>query len=274
MNVRLLLKDITPPGLLRLRQRLRGGTLRFTGRPADWKDACRMSEGYDAAGILDRVIRASRTVHAGGAAYERDGVLFHEIDYPFAILSCLMRAAALDGGRLDVVDFGGSLGSTYRQCRPFLQGLASTRWHVVEQPSFAAAGRAEFSTPELQFVSSLAELPQAGAQRVALLSSVLQYLEDPAGTLGALLSSAGVRHLVIDRTPLSAEDSDRLCIQHVPKQIYPASYPCWILSRPRLLEGLSSGWRTVCEFPCPEGAARTEDGLPFEFRGLILERKT
>jgi len=28
----------------------------------------------------------------------------------------------------------------------------------------------------------------------------------------------------------------------------------------------------VCDYPSPEGAARTTDGLPFEFRGLILEK--
>jgi putative methyltransferase (TIGR04325 family) len=146
-------------------------------------------------------------------------------------------------------------------------------WRVVEQQAFVKAGQAEFSTAELQFFGSVAEMPESSGGRVILLSSVLQYLPEPAGTLDSLLATSA-RHVVIDRTPLSQADADRLCIQHVPKQIYAASYPCWILSRSRLLAQFPAPWRVVAEFPCAEGAARTEDGLPFEFRGLILERKT
>ncbi|MEP7056561.1 MAG: hypothetical protein ABI809_02155, partial [Caldimonas sp.] len=86
-------------------------------------------------------------------------------------------------------------------------------------------------------------------------------------------AAAQARHLIIDRTPLGSQAADRLCIQHVPKHLHATNYPCWILSRSRLLEQLSLDWRMVCEFPCAEGIARTDDGLRFEFRGLILERK-
>jgi putative methyltransferase (TIGR04325 family) len=273
MSVREVVRDLTPPALLRVGRRLKGGGLRFAGRPADWADACRMSSGYAASAILERVVTATRAVVSGEAAYERDGVLFDEPAYPFAILAALLRAAALDAGRLDVVDFGGSLGSTYHQCRPFLAALPSVHWRVVEQQAFVEAGRSEFSTAELEFFGSVDEMPEGGGGRVILLSSVLQYLPEPARALAELLA-ASARHVVIDRTPLSRADADRLCIQHVPKHIYEASYPCWILSRSRLLAQLSAAWRVVAEFPCAEGSTRTEDGLPFEFRGLILERRT
>jgi putative methyltransferase (TIGR04325 family) len=173
--------------------------------------------------------------------------------------------------RLDVIDFGGSLGSTYRQCRPFLDGLASVRWSVIEQASFVQAGRDEFSTDELRFFGSVAALQDTGRGGVVLLASVLQYLEDPRRCVDELAQTAA-RHLVIDRTPFSAQHDDRLCIQRVPRHLYAASYPCWILSRTGLLAHLSPHWRLVAAYGAAEGTARTDDGLAFEFQGLILER--
>ncbi len=41
--------------------------------------------------------------------------------------------------------------------------------------------------------------------------------------------------MIIDRTPMSDQSHDRLCIQHVPAHIYKASYPCWIFSHQGLL---------------------------------------
>lgn len=274
MSVRKLIKSVAPPALLEMRRRRLGQQTRFHGRPANWAEACAMSSGYGSPEILDRVVAATRAVVSGQALFERDSVLFDDVQYPLPLLAGLCRAAALEDGRLEVVDFGGSLGSTYRQCRPFLSGVTKLiDWWVVEQPHYVAAGRKEFSTAELRFAKSLAETGVPSPGRVILASSVLQYVEDP----GASLSHIGqrpARHLLIDRTPLTERAEDRLCIQRVPKQIYQASYPCWILSRPALLTQLrQQDWAVVCEFSCPEGVVSTDDGMEFEFRGLILERK-
>lgn len=266
-----LLRAWTPPVLLDLFHRVRGRRLRFAGRPVDWHDATCRSAGYDAHAILSKVIEATRAVVSGRARFERDGVLFDEADYPFAVVTGLLRAAGAEA-RLNVIDFGGSLGSTYRQCRPLLDRLACLRWWVVEQPAFVAAGRSEFSTAELGFANAVAEVPRNGEPCVVLASSVLQYLQDPDAAIAAF-GACDAHHLVIDRTPVGEQPVDRLCVQIVPRHIYAASYPCWIFSRERLFERLARDWRLVCEFPCPEGAARTDDGLPFEFRGFILERK-
>jgi len=232
-----------------------------------------MSAGYGTATIVERVAAATRAVIAGEAVYERDSVLFHEPAWPFPVLAALLRVAALNAGKLDVFDFGGSLGSTYRQCRPFLGSLAHLRWCVIEQPAFVTVGQAEFSSAELSFAATLADLPDPVAAPIVLASSVLQYLVDPAQTLHEL-SRLRASHLMIDRTPLCEQATNRLCIQHVPKHIYAASYPCWILSRSRLLDQLTTDWRLVCDFPGADGTYTTDDGLRFEFRGLIFERRS
>jgi hypothetical protein len=62
-------------------------------------------------------------------------------------------------------------------------------------------------------------------------------------------------------------------VQHVPRTIYDASYPCWALSRPRVLAMLrETGWRMQAEFTCREGTFSLSSGLEITFRGLIAER--
>jgi putative methyltransferase (TIGR04325 family) len=271
MKARSLVTGLLPPLVTNRMRRWSGRTLRFSGHPANWAEATRISSGYGDVRILERVLCATRAVMSGEGQYERDSVLLDQPEYRFAVLAGLLRAGA-GHGVLDVIDFGGSLGSSYRQCHPFLKGLKSIRWWVVEQAPLVAAGQAEFTTDELRFVRSLGEVPRAKGEQVILASSVLQYLEDPEAKLHAFADTYAA-HLIIDRTPLSTEAEDRLCIQHVPKHIYPGSYPCWIFSYPRLVALLSRDWQVICDFPCSEGTARTDDGLSFEFRGLILERR-
>jgi putative methyltransferase (TIGR04325 family) len=65
---------------------------------------------------------------------------------------------------------------------------------------------------------------------VALFSSVLQYLDDPFAILDQLEQSS-VSTLIIDRTPFCDAVQDQFFVQHVPKSIYPASYPIRVFSR-------------------------------------------
>ena len=267
-----LLKDLLPPAIRRLARRWAGRTLRFSSCPGGWDEAVRRSGGYSDPNIIDRVAEATRAVVAGRAVYERDSVLFHDSEFPFPVLAALLRAAALNGGRLHVIDFGGSLGSTYRQCRALLAGLAEVRWCVVEQPAFVDIGRREFSTDELSFASSIDELAGVPSGAVILASGVIQFLEKPHAMLERL-TQLPASHFVIDRTCVSQSTEDRMSIQHVPAHVHIASYPCWIFSRSALHENLARDWRVLSDFTCADEATRTDDGLAFEFRGLIMERR-
>lgn len=271
-GLRQKLKRVLPPALVDELRRVSAGGIRFSGDYASWSEASRASTGYDADDILRRVTDATRQVVAGKAAYERDSVLFEQPAYSYPILAALLRAAALDQGRLRVIDFGGSLGSTYRQNRLFLDGLAHVQWCVVEQAHFVEAGQREFTTEVLTFAPTLQAVPWWGQPCVVLLSSVLQYLEDPCQLL-ATLAGSGATSLVIDRTPMSRSERDRLCVQTVPAQIYRASYPCRIFSEDRLLALLARHWRLLTGFASEEGAFTTRERFRFEFSGLIFEAR-
>ena len=59
--------------------------------------------------------RALIKVKNGDAVFERDSVIFDKIHYSFPLLSALSLTALNHNSTLNVLDFGGSLGSAYFQ---------------------------------------------------------------------------------------------------------------------------------------------------------------
>lgn len=273
MTARDVAKLLLPPLVVQTLRRRRPDGLRFTGHPSSWAAALEESMGYSDVEILERVVVATREVVAGRAAYERDSVLFRDAAIPLQVVAGILRSAVQDSGRVVVIDVGGSLGSTYRHCRDFLGPVTSVRWEVVEQPAFVQVGQEEFTTAELRFHESIAAVPASAVPVTFLLSGVLQYLEEPADMLRSL-SSRPSRHLIIDRTPISLHGDDRLCIQHAPRSVYNVTYPAWILSRDRLMGRLEPHWVLLSDEPGFDGRHETPDGLSFEFRSLIWERRS
>ncbi len=85
MTLKDMIRLVTPPVFIHLARRLHGN------RPADayglsgdyrsWDEAMTASTGYDSGIILEKTKAALLKVKNGEAAYERDSVLFDEIQY-------------------------------------------------------------------------------------------------------------------------------------------------------------------------------------------------
>lgn len=260
-----------PPALIEHLKPLFKYGVYFSGRYDDWISASKSATGYDAYHILEKVKCATLDVIAGRAVFERDSVLFHEVQHCFPVLAGLLRASVGHEGRLSVLDFGGSLGSSYFQCRDFLSVLNSLSWNVVEQPHFVRCGREHIESEQLKFFLSIDEVLRKSKPDVALLSSVLQYLPEPYGVLSELMQSE-IDYLIIDRTPFHEASDDVITVQYVPATIYPASYPCRIFSKRAIMAHITNGYEIVAEFDSHDGSSMT-DGIRFIFGGMILRRK-
>lgn len=259
-------RELLPPLISRPLAR-RFLDVRYTGDHGSWAAASAAATGYDAANILTQVTAAARAVRDGRAAFERDGVVFDRPDYRWPLLACLLREAVRDGGRLRVLDFGGSLGSAYFQHRALLRGMKELRWGVVEQPMFVEAGRQEFTTSELSFHADIDEAVNAIAPTVVLFSGVLAWIEQPHAILDRIVATK-LPAIIVDRTPLTPLDRDVAKVQHVPASIYRASYPCWFLSRARFLVHFEENYRLEAELPShdPSVGGTEFGGLYFTLR--------
>jgi putative methyltransferase (TIGR04325 family) len=220
----------------------------FQGSYESWSQARSASAGYDEASILERVRAAGRAVKTGRAAWDRDGVTFAEPAVHAPLLAVLGTIARERMGRLDLVDFGGGLGSTWRQHRPALADLA-VHWCVVEQAHVVAAGREEFTGEGLSFEPTLAAAVARVSPSVVLFSSVLQYLEKPWEVLAEAVATSGVRHIIIDRLPLWSGKGDWLTVQRTPRDLGGGGYPAWVFSRTSILAPLNDRFECVAEWP-------------------------
>lgn len=268
-----LLKDIiryfVPPVFIDLAKRLFGARYGHSGEYRSWHDAVRASSGYDNDAILRKTKAALLKVKNDEAVYERDSVLFDEIQYAWPLLAGMMWVAARCGSTLNVLDFGGSLGSTYFQNRAFLCALPHIRWNIVEQPKYVKVGKECFEDEQLRFYPTIEHYLSENKPNLIILSSVLQYLEYPFKVLDELMGLC-CEHIIIDRTPFWVGPSDRLCVQTVPPSIYPASYPSWIFSTPRFHAYLNEKWQIIAEFDSFDGLSAPVKAV---WKGFILERR-
>ena len=273
ISLKQLAREWLPPRLIRLvRQPNKGSETGYEGLFDTWEDANLHCTGYDAQHILNKVLAATLQVKRGEAAFERDSVLFDKIEYPWFLLSGLMWAAARNGGRLNVLDFGGALGSSFFQSRAMLVALPEVRWNIVEQAHYVQAGREYIQDETLRFYASVDECLLENEPNVILLSSVLQYLPSPDNII-AQLAKADAPVLIIDRTPFSVSEKNEILIQHVPAYIYDASYPLWVFSEGEFLRKLNSKWNLVAQTLSPEGRVRLGTGFEFSYQGMLLESK-
>jgi len=214
-----------------------------------WEKAKVRCSGYDDKEILAKVLDATLKVKRGEAACERDSMLFDEMQYSWPVLAGLMWAATRNGGRLNVLDFGGALGSSYFQNRKFLQTLSEVHWNVVEQPNYVDAGQANIQNRHLRFYKTIKDCLDENQPQVILLSGVLQYLEQPEKLLEEL-TGLGIDNILIDRTSFTADGArKRLFVQHVPKSIYKASYPIWLFNESEFVKMVTSrGYELIESF--------------------------
>lgn len=218
----------------------------WTGNYNTWVQAQSLCTGYDNLFILEKCKNALIKVRNLEASYERDSVLFPEIQYSWGLLVGLQRAALENAGNLSVLDFGGSLGSSYYQNKEFTSSFKELKWCIVEQKQFVDCGKEYFENEQLKFYYTIEECIINFKPNILILSSVLQYLENPHQTIEKFVS-LGITYIIIDRTAIIEDECDILTIQNVPEEIYKASYPAWFFNESTLLRHFNN-YSILCKF--------------------------
>lgn len=260
-----------------------GDVIEYVGPFATWQEARQNAIGYDAPNIIEKVFKATQAVIDGKAVFERDSVVFSYEDYNYQFLSSLFMVAAKTGGKLRVIDFGGSLGSSYWQNRKLLHKVCSEiSWRVVEQPTYLAAAQKLLYLEPLTFYPSITDACQTSKPDAVIFSSVLQYIENYQDILAQTLAAAP-DFIIIDRTPtllqsVGGENSGVLMVQNVSPAIYSASYPCRIYNPEALPSALMTDYELLYyykdtvdgTFSCSFANGQS---ISFDHRGLLLKHK-
>jgi putative methyltransferase (TIGR04325 family) len=208
----------------------------WTGDYSSWEEASAIATGYNANTILKKVDQGLSEVLKGNAAFERDSVPFKELQYSKELLKVFTGIASEFNKQLNIVDFGGSLGSTYYQYRTLLKDFKLT-WSVVEQGNFVTLGQQKFSNTELSFYDTVSDALKTKPHEILLLSSVLAYLDRPYDFLNSILPQR-FKYIVFYRTAFVDREKDLLTVQYVSPEIYKASYPSWFFNETKLIDVL------------------------------------
>jgi putative methyltransferase (TIGR04325 family) len=217
------------------------------GNYTSWNEAQKDSEGYDSDIILQKVKTALQKVKTGKAVYERDSVLFDKKEYSEYLIKGMLKASAENHNKLHVLDFGGSLGSSYYQNKAFFEHLKEFSWNIVEQEKFVKEGKRTFENDTLKFYDSINDAINETAPNVLLLSSVLQYLEEPYRLIEEILQN-NFAYIIIDRTSFLHSHKHKITKQIVPDSIYKASYPCHFFVENNFLQKFQDKYDMISEF--------------------------
>jgi putative methyltransferase (TIGR04325 family) len=236
-NIKLLI----PPIIL---NKISGIFYGWSGNYSTWEKANSKCTGYESEIIFNKVKDALLKVKKGEAVYERDSVLFDQVQYSFPLLAALTQVAFKSQGKLNIVDFGGSMGSSYYQNRHLFKELNEFNWCIVEQPHFVNEGKKTFADETLHFFHDIESCLNKYPANVILLSSVLQYIEKPYELVKEIIS-LNIEYIIIDRAPVLLIGNDKITIQTVPRNIYKAKYPCWLLNEKHMLQSFFKGYDLV-----------------------------
>ncbi|MFZ4857330.1 MAG: methyltransferase, TIGR04325 family [Desulfuromonadaceae bacterium] len=264
------IKSLTPPIVLDFYRSLwnRG---RFVGNYLSWEDACQDSgNGYDSDTILENVKESLLKVKKGGGAFERDSVIFNSPSYWWPLLSGLLWVASRNGNRLNLLDFGGSLGSTYYQNKKFICHLDELKWNIVEQGRFVECGKLQFENEHIKFYFDIDECIRHRNPDAILFSGVIQYLEKPFDLLEEILDK-GFSQIIFDRTPfLTNGNNDRLTVQKVPHH-HNIRYPAWFFNLDKFLDFFSVKYELIAAFDSMENFSSLD--VSATSKGFIFEKK-
>jgi len=234
-----------------------------------WKDAEKSCVGYQSHIILEKVKTAILKVKNGEAAYERDSMLFDEIQHSQDLINAF--ECSIEKNALHVVDFGGSLGSTYFQYKTIFNKLSDFKWAVVEQKHFVECGKSQIADDHLHFYYTIDDALQKQSGQVLLLSSVLQYFPEPYSLIEKLISY-NFKYIIIDRTAFIEGNKERITIQKVPELIYKASYPSWFFNEQKFVDTFTKRYNLMNGFDCKiDPREKLEDGILSYRKGFFFK---
>src|ERR1700755_2695246 len=106
-----LIKEFCPP----IVNTLRWYSLKYgwKGSYGSFEEAKALCKGDDEGHILKRIIHTTTQVKNGYAVYERDGIIYDKSIVNHNLLNALLLVAGRNNNELTIIDFGGSLGTSY-----------------------------------------------------------------------------------------------------------------------------------------------------------------
>ena len=245
MNVKNIVDLILPPTVKIL---IRGLLSRLIGfvEVKSWAQAQSAVAGYESDTAIESIIKSIESSRIEGAGKNVLSSRDLQIISSFAIA---VAAVSISKKTIRVIDVGGAGGDYFYMFAGTMPAVKFD-WVVVETPALAAAiSQAHLEHGEgIRWVSSVAE---AGDHfDVALMSSVMQYVESPYALLREVAEIT--QTIVINRIPLIESAADQVTVQRVRSHGRRGAYPAWFFSETIFFAEIQQVGTIVSHWPVPE----------------------
>ena len=127
------LKLILPNFIIKIINQFFKRDIKFVGNYSNWKEASDNSLGYNSDKIFSKSRKSFLKVISKEAKYERDSVLFYSEKINYPLINIFNKIQRKKRSCLNILDFGGSFGSTYFQNYSVLKNKNKFNWSIVEQ---------------------------------------------------------------------------------------------------------------------------------------------
>lgn len=213
----------------------------YSGPYKTWKAAQRKSVGYNHKQIIGKVRESALKAKNSKTQFEIDSLIFQKPYRDIHFKKILLNLAKKNNS-IKILDFGGSLGSSYYRYKDILSSQKKIKWSIIEQNAFVKIGKKEFQDKKLNFYYSFEEFIKKNKKQqidIFLLSSSLQYIRDYKKIINKV-HRLKPDYLIILKTPMNKTENDSIYIEKVPKNIYGSSYPSWVFSKKKLINFFSN----------------------------------
>jgi len=211
----------------------------YSGPYKTWTIAKKKSAGYHDKTIINKVRASSLVAKNSKSKFEIDSLIFSK-PHRNIFFEKLLIDLAKKRKKINIIDFGGSLGSTYYRYKDIFN-KKKIKWSIIEQKAFVKIGKKEFKDKSLNFYYNLEEALEQKNELidVFLLSSSLQYINDYKNLINKI-KKLNIEYLIILKTPMNLSYKNKIFVEKVPKEIYGTSYSSWIFSKKKLLNSFSN----------------------------------
>jgi len=265
MNKEIL--SLLPPKLLKIILKFKKHGYRWTGNYSTFEEALSDATGYESDDIIDK------TIKRGNEAIEQKEIsIVSNIQLIASMFVCLNQ---LQKEKVNILDFGGATGGHYKLIKQFISNEVKLNYTVCETQALVRKAMKIFASDELSFVDDIKKINIK--PDIVLSSGTLQYLAEPIKVYEEFFKLEP-KFIVISRFPTIENERDQLTVQHVPKDVYNGTYPCWFFSRKKWEDILNKRyeillkWNPQNDFVYYEGEKVYQIGYVLKKLGINPQR--
>lgn len=270
-----IIKKITPPIIIDLSIKIfftKKTKYGFNGNYETWELASQKTTGWETDVILKKINASINYSNEQNNSFERDGEIITSSNQNFPLMFSILDSINLEKLKLNIIDFGGSLGSHYYRYKPFINNSVKISWAIIEQKKYVDIAKEQNKNSELSFHYSISKALESNHFNTFFSSGTIQYIQKPFEILDEVIRNK-FSTIILDRVFFIDDINDRICIQTVdPNIFYEASFPVWLFNEKKFKNYLSESYTLISEFMSEDNDNQIE-GKKIYHKGFYFKLK-